>query len=192
MPVTTVDPTPALVVIDLQKGMWERDTAHPLGEVVERSVALAEAFRRYGLPVVLVNVTGGAPGRTDESAAAADEGEEEPSAGWSDLMPELGARPDDLRVTKRRWGAFHATDLHERLAALGVTQLVLVGISTSIGVETTARAAFEHGYHVVLATDAMTDTVAEAHRDSVERIFPRLGETATTAEILALLEQSRR
>jgi nicotinamidase-related amidase len=97
---------------------------------------------------------------------------------------ELDAQPDDLRVTKQTWGAFHGTDLDAQLQAHGVTQVVVTGVATSAGVESTARAAHEHGYNVVLATDAMTDLSAEAHDNSVERIFPRLGETATTAEIL--------
>ncbi|HEX9353187.1 MAG TPA: isochorismatase family protein [Streptosporangiaceae bacterium] len=73
----------------------------------------------------------------------------------------------------------------------GVTQIVLTGVSTSGGVESTARAAHEHGYHVVLATDAMTDRDASAHDNSVQRIFPRLGETATTDDILAMLDKTR-
>lgn len=64
---------------------------------------------------------------------------------------------------------------------------VLAGIATSIGVESTARSAYEHGYHVTVATDAVTDMSAEAHENSVERIFPRLGETGTTAAIIKLL-----
>jgi nicotinamidase-related amidase len=72
-----------------------------------------------------------------------------------------------------------------------VTQLVLAGVATSLGVESTARSAHEHGYHVVLATDAMTDREAAAHDNSIERIFPRLGETATTTEILEMLEKTQ-
>jgi nicotinamidase-related amidase len=105
-----------------------------------------------------------------------------------ELVPELGAQPDDVLVTKQRWGAFHATSLHDDLQSRGVTQVVLAGIATSIGVESTARAAYEHDYNVLLATDAMTDRDADAHANSIERIFPRLGETATTDEILALLD----
>jgi nicotinamidase-related amidase len=175
----------ALVVIDLQKGVVGRPTAHPVGEVVARAVELAEAFRRRGLPVVLVNVAGGAPGRTESGSPV---GSRPPD--WTELVPELGARPGDHRVTKRTWGAFHGTDLDAYLRSESVTQVVLAGIATSIGVESTARAAFEHGYDVVLATDAMTDLNADAHRNSVERIFPRLGETATTAEILEKLEST--
>jgi nicotinamidase-related amidase len=94
-------------------------------------------------------------------------------------------------VTKIRWGAFQGTSLDAHLRDLGVTQVVLAGVATSIGVESTARAAHEHGYHVVLATDAMTDTSPDAHANSIERIFPRLGETATTSEVLEMLDKTR-
>jgi nicotinamidase-related amidase len=186
MPPTTLDPVPALVVIDLQKGIVTAATVHPAETVVERSAQLADTFRRHGLPVVLVNVSGRAPGRTDNDASRPAG---EPPADWTELVPELGAQPDDVLVTKQRWGAFHETSLHDDLQSRGVTQVVLTGIATSVGVESTARAAYEHGYNVLLATDAMTDRDADTHANTVERIFPRLGETATTAEILALLDR---
>ena len=104
---------------------------------------------------------------------------------------ELDPQPGDLLVTKQPWGAFHGTPLDSLLHDRGVTQIVLTGVATSAGVESTARSAHEHGYHVVLATDAMTDRDPEVHRHSVERIFPRIGETATTAEILDMLEKTR-
>lgn len=103
----------------------------------------------------------------------------------------MDKKPGDLRVTKHRWGAFHDTPLHALLQDLGVTQVVLGGVRTSIGVESTARAAYEHGYHVVLATDAMTDLDGAAHRNSVERIFPRLGETAPAAAVIEMLGRMR-
>jgi nicotinamidase-related amidase len=129
---------------------------------------------------VLVNATGRAPGRTEQRGGALP-----PAPDWADLVEELDPQDGDLRVTKQTWGAFHGTTLDAQLRDLGVTQVVLTGVSTSAGVETTVRAAYEHGYHVVLATDAMTDTDADVHANSITRIFPRLGETATTAEILA-------
>ena len=111
-----------------------------------------------------------------------------PAADWADIVPELGPRDGDVVVTKQQWGAFHGTPLDLELRRRGITQVVLTGIATSIGVESTARAAHEHGYHVTLATDAMADMSAATHQNSVERIFPRLGQTGTTDEILALLE----
>jgi nicotinamidase-related amidase len=98
----------------------------------------------------------------------------------------------DIVVTKRNWGTFYGTDLDLQLRRRGVTQIVLTGIATSIGVESTARAAHEHGCHVTLAADAMTDINADAHRNSLERIFPMLGETGTTAEIVELLANNGR
>ncbi|KZV15047.1 hypothetical protein F511_08105 [Dorcoceras hygrometricum] len=112
-------------------------------------------------------------------------------ADWAELVPELDAQAGDHLVTKRTWGAFAHTDLHEHLQKLGVTQVVIVGVATSIGVESTARQAYELGYNVTLATDAMTDMNADAHENSVARIFPRLGETGSTADVIALLAGSR-
>ena len=187
MPLTALDPTPALVVIDLQKGLMSVPTVHPIEGVVDQAVRLTRAFRLHRLPVVLVNATGRAPGRTERGPG----GGFAPSPDWADLIEELDVQPDDYLVTKQRWGAFYGTTLDTRLQELGVTQIVLSGIATSAGVESTARSAHEHGYHVVLATDAMTDRDPAAHENSVERIFPKLGETATASEILDLLARTR-
>ena len=183
MTATTLDPVTALIVVGLQKGVVAMPLAHPVGPVIENAVTLAEAFRARGLPVVLVNVSGGAPGRADQTMRGSL------PADFAELIPELRAAPGDERITKARWGAFTGTELQARLRALGVTQVVLVGIATSIGVESTARHAHELGFHVTLVADAMTDRIAEAHENSVTRIFPRIGEVATTAEVLALLDK---
>jgi len=87
------------------------------------------------------------------------------------------------------WSCFASTPLHALLQERAVTQVVISGIATSFGVESTARHAYDLGYNVVLATDAMTDLRAEAHDNSVSRIFPVLGETGTTCDILALAQR---
>jgi nicotinamidase-related amidase len=184
MPVTTLDPTPALIVIDLQKGIVGFPTAHPTNEVVKHAGELADAFRQRGLPVVLVNVDGGAPGRAEQTRSM-----RELPAGWTDLVPELNPQPTDHRVTKRTWGAFTNSGLEKHLKESGVTQVVIGGVATSIGVESTARQAHEAGFHVTLAVDAMTDMNPDAHHNSTTRIFPRLGETGTTQEIIELLHK---
>jgi nicotinamidase-related amidase len=193
MPITTLDPITALIVVDLQRGIV--GVPMPLepsaASVVERSVELLDAFRAHGLPVVLVNVDAGVPGRTDRSAASGGAPAAARPDGWTELAPELKAQPSDLRVTKKTWGAFHGTDLAERLRELGVTQVVVVGISTTSGVESTARQAYEHGFNVTLATDAMTDFSPAAHASSIAEIFPKLGETGTTAEIVEVLAATR-
>jgi nicotinamidase-related amidase len=180
--VTVIDPNTALIVIDLQKGIVSHPTVHPIGQVIEHGCALADAFRRHSLPVVLVNVDAGPPGRTEQPRRT-----REFPAGWTDLIPELNRQPRDHLVTKRTWGAFTNTDLEAYLKTLGVTQVAIVGVSTSGGVEQTARHAYELGFNVILAVDAMTDTNGDAHSYSVARTFPRLGETGTTAEIVDLL-----
>ncbi|MGW7075111.1 isochorismatase family protein [Streptomyces sp. NPDC054866] len=182
MTATTLDPTTALVLVDLQQGITALPTAHPSAEIVERSARLADAFRERGLPVVLVRVTSGAPGRTEGPVRGGDV-----PADWADLVPELGRQDSDIVVTKQQWGAFYGTDLDLQLRRRGVTQVVVAGIATSIGVESTARAAHEHGYHVTVAVDAVTDMDADAHRNSIEKIFPKLGETDTAEAIAKLL-----
>jgi nicotinamidase-related amidase len=184
MPITKLDEVAALVVIDLQKGIVALPTVHPAGEIIDRVARLAHAFRNRGLPVVLVNVMGTAPGRTDAGATAATVTR---PPDWAELVSELEPQSGDYLVTKQRWGAFHGTSLDEYLRGRGVTQIVLTGVATSIGVESTARSAHDLGYNVVLITDAMTDRSAEAHRHAIERIFPRLGESGTTGDVLRLL-----
>jgi nicotinamidase-related amidase len=108
-------------------------------------------------------------------------------AAWTELAPQLQRLPGDHLVTKQRWGAFIGTSLHDYLRQRGVTQVLLAGISTSAGVESTARSAYDYGYNLVLVVDAMTDRDADAHRHCVEKIFPRLGETDTTNNVLKSL-----
>ncbi len=140
MPLTKLDTTPALVAIDLQKGIAGLPAAHPMGQIIGRTAQLARAFRERGLPVVLVHVTGAAPGRTD---AGIPKFSFPPD--WAELVSELEQHPGDHIVTKQRWGAFHGACLHDYLRQRGVTQVVLTGVATSIGVESTARSAYDSG-----------------------------------------------
>ena len=183
MPLTVLDAKTALVVIDLQKGIVNLPTAHPIEGVVAKASTLAGAFRSHGLPVVLVTVAGVPPGRTEQASRV-----REFSAGWADIVPELNQHSSDHTVVKRTSGAFTNTGLDEHLRNLGVTQIVIAGVATSIGVEATARHARDLGFNVTLATDAMTDMSADAHSHSIMQIFPKLGETGTAAQIMSLLD----
>jgi nicotinamidase-related amidase len=190
MTLTTLDPKTALVVIDLQERTLGAPVAPiPVADVVARTARLADAFRAHGQPVVLVKAGAGpdeaTPGRTE----ARRPGRAPRRADGEDIVDDV--RGDgDIIVHKRNWGAFYGTDLDLHLRRRGVTQIVLTGVATSIGVESTARAAHEHGYHVTLVSDAMTDINADAHANSVERIFPLLGELGTTAEVLDRLDST--
>jgi len=184
MPLTALDPKTALVAIDLQKGIVGMQTTPPSADIVRAAAQLASGFRARNLPVVWVNVAGGAPGRTDTPRPSGAR-----PADWADLVPELDVQPTDHRVTKLQLGAFEGTSLDQYLRRKGITQIVLVGISTSIGVESTARAAFDKGYNMVLVTDAMADRDPDMHRHSIEKVFPRLGERSTVEELLQALQK---
>jgi nicotinamidase-related amidase len=183
MTLTALDPKTALIVIDLQKGVLSRPVVHPVKGILQNARRLADAFRAKGLPVVLVNVDARPAGRTEQSRTVNFDF----PPGWTELATELNQQPSDHTVTKQTPGAFTNTGLEKYLRDRGVTQVVIVGISTSIGVESTARQAYEYGFHVTLPVDAMTDMDSEAHANSLAKIFPRIGETGTTQDVLDLL-----
>ncbi|MER7538981.1 isochorismatase family cysteine hydrolase [Streptomyces sp. NPDC097704] len=182
MSVTAMDRKSALVVVDLQKGIVDLPLAHPAEEVLARNAELLAAFRRRRLPVVLVNVAGSPVGRNDLETSFS-----EPPPEWSELVPELGATASDHLVTKHARSAFTRTGLDEWLRDRGVTQVVVSGITTSSGVESTVRDAHELGYNVTVATDACTDVDAAAHDHTLTKVYPLIAETGPTKLVLAAL-----
>jgi nicotinamidase-related amidase len=200
VPVSAIDQTAALIIFDQQKlnryeagNYLPSDTGwvEPLDDVIERTAKLADAFRARAWHVVHVKVpnalgikvlkagktlggrkTGGyvmTPGTPDD---------------FDDIVPELAPEPDDLVIVKPMWDPFIGTSLEFDLRQLGVTQLFLTGLMTSIGVESTARSGWNYGYNMVFVTDAMTDFDKDASAHTIGKIFPRLGENATTHEVL--------
>lgn len=185
MPISTLDKNAALIVIDLQKGIAAFPVLRPLGEIAQKVNALADAFRRAGLPVVYVVAEGSSPGRTDAAVRHMER-----SGDFSELIDDLVIDPADHRITKHSRGAFTATELETILRERDVTQVFVTGVATSNGVESTARQAYELAFNVVLPLDAMTDANPEAEIYSVTRIFPRMAETCETAHILELFKMA--
>jgi nicotinamidase-related amidase len=182
-----LDPkTTAIVVIDLQKGIVAipGGNPHPPQTVVANAVKLLDAGRAAGAQPVLVHV-GFAPDFRDALQSPVDEpmrpsGDRPPD--WMELIPELKQQPSDITILKRQWGAFYGTALDLQLRRRGIKTIVICGIATEFGVESTARDAYEHGYALVFAEDAMTGR--NSHENSVKNIFPRLGRVRSTAQIV--------
>ncbi|MEK8128917.1 hydrolase [Paenibacillus filicis] len=178
----------ALVVIDLQNWLGPQYAPHTKEQVIANSAALADAFREANEFVVLVRVSSKdfkdmlSP-KLDQPAPKLNLVE-----GWDEIVPEMGVTDSDYILTKKQWGAFYGTDLDLQLRRRGITTIVLCGIATGIGVDTTAREAFMHGYDVVLAMDAMTGLSEAEHNHSRDVIFPRLGRIRTTEEILGSMK----
>jgi nicotinamidase-related amidase len=176
----------ALVLIDLQKGILGYTLSPITGaELAARGQALAERFRAAGATVVLVNVDFSADGG-DMLRQPADEAAPAPPggfpAGWSEFPPGL-MQPGDLRITKRQWSAFYGTELDLQLRRRGIRTIVLGGVATQIGVESTARQAYEHGYELVLLKDVTASSVAEGHEMSMKHILPRIARLVQSADI---------
>jgi len=185
-----LDPkTTALVVIDLQRGIVARQTGpHAAADIVARAATLADAFRDAGATVVLVNVAF-AKDRRDLLQPPVDSPNppHQPPPEWSLIVDQLHAREGDLLITKHQWGAFYGTELDLQLRRRGVRAIVLCGIATNFGVESTARDAWERGYAIVFAEDAMAGLNAEAHQFAIGTIFPRLGRVRSTEQILGAI-----
>jgi len=179
--------TTALVLIDLQHGIVGRAGGpRPGGEVVRNAVRLADKFRERRATIALVRVSFAAD-RKDAVNSQVDA--PMPMSGplpsnWSEIVPELGPREGDLVITKHQWGAFYGTDLDLHLRRRGVRTIVLAGISTNFGVESTARDAFERAYQLVFVEDAMTSITADGHAFVIQNIFPRLGLVRSTDAVL--------
>jgi nicotinamidase-related amidase len=180
----------ALVVIDLQHGIVGRSPApHSGPDVVARASAVAGALRRAGGTVVWVHVTPSADGR-DALRPPTDAPPVTPAerpANWAELVPELDRQPQDLLITKRQWGAFYGTELDLQLRRRGIDTIILCGITTNIGVESTARDAYERGYRQVFVEDATSARSAEEHDFVMRTAFPRMGRVRSTAEVLQAL-----
>lgn len=178
--------TSALVLIDLQKGIVSRPMAPRSGaEVVERASDLAKRFRSARAPVVLVNVAF-AEDFADAVRVPVDSPMQVPPGGFSPDFSELAdglAMPGDIRVTKRQWGAFYGTDLDVQLRRRGIKTIVLGGIATNMGVESTARQAWERNYELIIAEDASASFSEEMHAFAVTKIFPRISRVAKAADI---------
>jgi nicotinamidase-related amidase len=181
----------AIVVIDMQKGIagMPGGAPHTKPTVIANCARLLAAARAAGSQPVLVHV-GGAPDGADRLKPTSDQPMRSLGAlppDWSELIPELDRQPGDIVILKRQWGAFYGTDLDLQLRRRGLGTIVICGIATEFGVESTARDAYERGYELIFAEDAMTGSTVESHANSVGRIFPRMGRVRSTEQILAAL-----
>ena len=182
----------ALVVIDLQKGITAMPTQpHAAKDVIHNAAQLAAAFRHHQMPVFLVHVATSPDGK-DRLNPVVDvtwnrSGPMPPD--WSEIVPELGPEPGDFIIAKKQWGAFYDTGLGLQLRRRGIHTIVLCGIATNFGVESTARFAYEYGYNQIFPEDAMSSPTKEDHAFAVTRILPRLGLVRHTQDVLDALKQ---
>ncbi len=181
----------ALVIIDLQKGIAGRQVEpHSSAQVIERCSMIARKLRGKGGLVVQVRVSF-ARDYADVLRQPVDQAFPRPEGGmpldWDEFADGLSVESSDILVTKRQWGAVYGTELELQLRRRGITSVVIGGIATNFGVESTARDLWELGYAMIFAEDAMATHSEAMHRFPVETIFPRLGRVRSTEQIMAAL-----
>lgn len=179
----------AIVVIDLQKGITAMPTEpYPSSEVIGNASKLLDACRKNNMPVFLVHVTP-SPDLKDAlhpiSETSFSRSNFNPD--WSEFVPELNVQPGDFKIIKHQWGAFYGTELDLQLRRRKVDTIILCGISTNYGVESTARFAYEYGFNQIFAEDAMAARSKVEHENTIKFIFPRLGLIRKTSEIIEAL-----
>jgi nicotinamidase-related amidase len=188
--------TAALVLVDVTNGMLTVEMApHSAETVLANAVKLADGFREAGCTVVLTTAALPVPPSARARVAPPAPPERDLSAlakvatvpDWRDPAPGLGPEPGDLFVQKPAWSAFFATDLDLQLRRRGVRTLVVGGIATNFGAESTARDGRYRGYDIVLAEDASRALTAEEHQHACRYTFPMMGRVRTTDEILKAL-----
>ena len=198
--ITAIDRYTALVLIDLQKGIVKGQTAHPIKNILEEVVHLVNAFRAAKLPIVVVNVNPAGAAWTKARTQLSTDPKinieqqaifiEMSKPGNIEITAEIKTEQTDIFITKKTWNAFFETTLHSDLQKRNITGIILAGLSTSAGVESTARAASELGYNISFATDAVTDKSLASHNNSLQNIFPRIGELGTSQEIICFLQKN--
>ncbi len=186
-----LDPqTTALVLIDLQKGITTFPTEpYSSKEVISSAKKLVDQFHKVNSLVILVHVMSSPDGKdmlhpdVDQPMVRLGEIPKD----WSDIVPELTPSDNDLLITKHQWGAFYGTELDLELRRRGVKTIVIGGIATNMGVESTARDAYERGYNLIFVVDAMASMAKTDHEFALTRIFPRIGRVRKTKEIIKAL-----
>jgi nicotinamidase-related amidase len=135
----------ALMIVDVQQGMFTVSPAiHRGEEIVRRIAGLLARARGDGRPVIHVQHDGG-PGHVLARG----------SAGWPH-HPLVAPQPGEIVVEKRHSSSFHDTDLHRRLLDAGIDRLVIAGMQTEMCVDSACRGAVALGYRVVLVADGHT------------------------------------
>lgn len=181
MPITDIDRDAVLLVVDVQSGTLPNARVVPPDQLVDRIAAIAASFRATGRAVVFAVSTGTPTGRTEYGGG----GRVWP-AGFDALDARLRRTDEELLIRRPGWSAFSETGLTADLRARGVREVVIVGLATTFGVESTARAAYDLGFNVLVVTDAISDPDPEGHERTVTHVLPVLGRVSTTEEVRRL------
>ena len=184
----------ALVVIDMQKGivaMGRKLEPYTADQVIANILKLVRRFRELGAPVFLVHVASidGKDGLHPLTDQHVQWGSGQRPADWAEFVEEIRPTRGDIIITKRQWGAFYGTELDLQLRRRDIDTIVLCGVSTNIGVETTAREAYERGYNQIFVIDAMATGSRDEHEATIRFIFPRIGLLRTTDQVLSLSQR---
>jgi nicotinamidase-related amidase len=189
-----LDPkTTAFLFMDFQNGIVPA-LGDRADEVLRPALAVLEAARASGAPVVFVRVAfrAGYPevsSRNLSGAALKGSGRLVLDAPDAQIIDAMAPRPTEPMVVKHRVGPFGGTDLAPILRAHAVDTLVLLGIATSGVVLSAVRHAADEDYRLVVVEDACADRDPEVHRVLMEKVFPRQATVARSEAVITAVAQ---
>lgn len=185
----------ALVVIDLQKGIMGTGELKPYSanEIIEKNNQLAESIENTAGLITLVNVDPTTMRFLNKEGSGKAYGNA-PADFTEFVMPiaEDESAKNVLKVKKHNPGAFFGTDLDLQLRRRGIDTIILTGVATANGVYATALDAYQYGYDVIVVEDACGDRDEELHHIFFDKLFPKIGQTIQTAEMLKEIKSAKK
>jgi len=182
----------ALIMIDLQKGIaypTRQTQPYSIDHLLKQNQLLCNKLKNTDALIVFVHVDNYGPEILQPITDAPTIIPTIPP-GFSDFVLEQAydaSFNNVIHVKKHNWGAFYQTDLDAQLRRRGIKNIILTGIATTIGVDTTAREAYQHHYNLICVEDAMTDMDGQYHKDTVEKTFTKIARIKTTDQVLEML-----
>jgi len=195
---------PALLIIDMQNGFVSKGGSYDLmglnvskyREVVPTLKLLLEFCRKIKMPIFYsqaVREESGIDLLTRSHRILPKSREERIKrrpicirGSWdAEIVDELKPRLDDHVVIKRRDSVFQDTEVEVWLRSLGIDSLIFSGIDTSICVESSLRDAFNHGYDIVLVSDATASNNLDHYNSTLDNIRNYYGLVMNLGELIS-------
>jgi nicotinamidase-related amidase len=182
----------AIVIIDLQKGIAYRDniTPHSSETVINNNILLTNKLKNTDVLIVMVHVKNYGPETLHPITDAPSLTPHQLPDDFSDFVMPIAYDEtvnNVIHIAKHNWGAFYGTDLDLQLRRRDIDTIILTGIATTVGVDTTAREAYQHGYNLICVEDAMSNMDAKYHYQTIEKTFKRIARVRSTQEVLKML-----
>jgi ureidoacrylate peracid hydrolase len=178
------------------------ETRKRMKPVVDNAVRLMNAARQSGVPLFYAMANHRKDGKirstiitdTDMRLRPWPGGECNPSVhgategSWEQkVISEIEPQPEDYVIPKYRWSTFHQTYFDLALRSRGIDTIIISGGAVDVGVASTAYAARDLDYNVIIVRDACSNSYEDSMAAFMDTIFPRMARVRTTDQVLQMI-----